>query len=150
MVEMQKSIDLDPNLVDAYYTFGITLWQQGEFPEAVKKLKKAIELKPDYAEAYYTLGTVLKQMNQLAPDAAAALREAIRLQPTFAGAHTTLAAVLRQMGDTVGCRVRSAVGRLAGQAKDRSAGRHVRNEFGKAHARRRRPGWRDFAVSHRH
>ncbi len=65
----KKSIDLDPTLVDAYYTFGITLWQQGEFPEAVKKLKKAIELKPDYAEAYYTLGTVLKQMNQL-PEAA--------------------------------------------------------------------------------
>ena len=40
IAEMQKSIDLDPNLVDAYYTFGITLWQQGEFPEAVKKLKK--------------------------------------------------------------------------------------------------------------
>ena len=77
----------------------MTLWQQGQFPEAVENLRAAIQAKPDYAEAYYTLGTVLNQQGQL-QDSATALREAVRLQPDFAGAHTTLAAVLRKLGDT--------------------------------------------------
>src|SRR5262249_10839926 len=84
-----------------YYTLGVTLWQQGDFPAAAEQLQQAIKIKPDYAEAYYTLGTVWKQMEKL-PEAAQALRQAIRLQPEFPGAHTNLPAVLRQMGDTSG------------------------------------------------
>jgi len=113
---MRKAIELDPTLVDAYYTLGITLWQQGEFPASVEQLRKAIALKPDYAEAHYTLGTVLKQMNQLA-EAAQALREAIRIQPGFAPAHTTLAAVLRQMGDTAGAQAESELGNTLAKEK---------------------------------
>ena len=125
---------------------GVTLWQQGEFAEAVEQLRKAVELKPDYAEAYYTMGSVLKQMNQL-PEAAQALREAIRLQPTFAGAHTTLAAVLRQMGDTAGAESERQFGDSLVKQKIGLARSDVCDEFRETHVECRRPGWRDFAVS---
>jgi tetratricopeptide (TPR) repeat protein len=108
-VEFRKAEELDPAQPDAHYTLGVTLWQQGDFSEAVTELRAAIHAKPDYAEAYYTLGTVLKQKGELQP-AAEALREAIRLQPDFAGAHTTLAAVLRQLGDSEGAAAESLAG----------------------------------------
>jgi tetratricopeptide (TPR) repeat protein len=100
---------LDPELADAHYTLGVTLWQQGDFPGAAEELRAAIRTKPDYAEAYYTLGSVLKQKGDLQPSADA-LREAIRLQPDFAGAHTNLAAVLRQLGDAEGAAAESRKG----------------------------------------
>jgi tetratricopeptide (TPR) repeat protein len=113
---LKEAIRLDPGLADAYYTYGVTLWQSGDFAASVERLQEAIHAKPDYAEAYYTLGTVFKQMGKL-PDAASALREAIRLQPDFAGAHTTLAAVLRQLGDTQGAAAESKTGAEISQQK---------------------------------
>ena len=107
---------MDPQLADAYYSLGVTLWQKGDFPAAAEQLQHAVQIKPDYAEAYYTLGTVLKQMDKL-PEAAQALREAIRLQPDFMGAHTTLAAVLRQMGDASGAEAESRVGEQLSKQK---------------------------------
>jgi tetratricopeptide (TPR) repeat protein len=116
IAELKRATALDPNLEDAYYTLGVTLWQTGEFPEAAEALRSAIRIKSDYAEAYYTLGTVLKQMNKL-PEAAVALREAIRLQPDFVGAHTTLAAVLRQSGDAAGAESESRAGQAISKQK---------------------------------
>jgi tetratricopeptide (TPR) repeat protein len=104
-------------LADVHYTLGVTLWQRGEFDEAVKELQSTIQLKPDYAEAQYTLGTVLKQQGKL-PEAAAALREAIRLQPDFAGAYTTLGAVLRQMGDAEGAAAATRTGVELGKQRN--------------------------------
>ena len=134
--------------MDAYYTLGVTLWQQGEFPAAVEQLRKAVELKPDYAEAYYTMGTVLKQMNQL-PEAAQALREAIRLQPEFAGAHTTLAAVLRQMGDTAGAESERQLGDTLVKQKIGLQGATFATNSGQTHAECRRSRWCNFAISQR-
>jgi tetratricopeptide (TPR) repeat protein len=108
---LRKATELDPELADAHYTLGMTLWQQGESVTAENELRAAIRAKPDYAEAYYTLGTVLKQQEKW-QDAAAALQETIRLQPYLAGAHTTLAAVLRAMGDAQGATEESRKGAL--------------------------------------
>ena len=116
ILELNRTIELDPKLPDPHYTLGVVLWQSGKFPEAEKELNQVVALKPDYAEAYYTLGTVYKQSDDL-PRAAEALRKAIQLQPDFAGAHTTLAAVLRQQGDTEGA---SAESKLAAQITERS------------------------------
>ncbi len=114
--EFRKAEELDPQQADVHYTLGVTLWQQGDFPEAADELRAAIHAKPDYAEAYYTLGSVLKQQGKL-EEAATALREAIRLQPDFAGAHTTLAAVLRQLGDSAGAAAESKAGMEIGKRK---------------------------------
>jgi tetratricopeptide (TPR) repeat protein len=117
IAEFQQAIQLDPQLADAYYSLGVTLWQKGDFPAAAEQLQQALKIKPDYAEAYYTLGTVLKQMDKL-PEAAQALREAIRLQPDFMGAHTTLAAVLRQMGDASGADAEKRIGERLSKQKN--------------------------------
>ena len=105
-----------PQLADAHYSLGVTLWQSGDFAGAAEELRQAIQVQPSYAEAYYTLGTVLKQMNQL-PEAADALRQAIRLDPDFAGAHTTLAGVLRQLGDSAGAAAEGKAGAEMTKAK---------------------------------
>ncbi|HKF25021.1 MAG TPA: tetratricopeptide repeat protein, partial [Candidatus Acidoferrum sp.] len=106
---------------DAYYTLGVTLWQQGNFDESTEELQQAIRARPGYAEAYYTLGSVLKQQGKL-PDAAAALREAIKIDPDFAGAHTNLAAVLRQMNDLEGA---AAESRTAAELMKRQTNRQA-------------------------
>jgi len=39
VAELRKASELDPDLPDAHYTLGVTLWQQGDFPSAAEELR---------------------------------------------------------------------------------------------------------------
>jgi len=116
IAEWKEALRLDPNLADAHYSLGVTLWQSSDFAGAAEQLQAVIKIQPDYAEAYYTLGTVYKQMKRY-QESAEALGKAIELEPDLAGAHTTLASVLRQLGDDAGADLQAKAGAQITQEK---------------------------------
>ena len=54
--DLDKAIELDPKLKNAYYGRGDVKYALGNFQDAIEDYNKAIELKPDYAKAYYGRG----------------------------------------------------------------------------------------------
>ena len=94
---------LNADIPEAYYTLGITAWQNGDFDEAAEAMRNAIQRKPNYAEAHYILGTALKQKGDLS-GAAKALEEAIRLNPETPGPFNTLAQIKQVQGDAEGAK----------------------------------------------
>ena len=57
---MPSAIELQPNLVQAYFNLGNVLRDQKKTDEAVVAYRKAIDLDPDYAEVFCNLGLVLR------------------------------------------------------------------------------------------
>jgi len=55
----RKTIDLKPDLAEAYSALGNTLRDQKKLEEAVTACRKAIDLKPNFAEAYNNLSIAL-------------------------------------------------------------------------------------------
>ncbi len=54
--DLDKAIELDPKLKNAYYGRGDVKYALGNFQDAIEDYNKAIELMPDYAKAYYGRG----------------------------------------------------------------------------------------------
>ena len=57
--EFQKSININPGFLIAYYEKGSVYKSIGDFDNATKMFKKSLELKPDFADAQYDYGTIL-------------------------------------------------------------------------------------------
>ncbi len=90
-------------MADAYFTLGVTLWQQGKPYEAIPKFRLATGLRPDYAEAHYILGTILKQTGQTF-EAVTEFQAAVAANPDYAEARRSLGTALRESGDLDGAR----------------------------------------------
>ena len=58
MADIDKVIELSPEMPVAYYNKGVILLQLQDYTSALKALNRAIELKPDFGEAYYNRGYV--------------------------------------------------------------------------------------------
>lgn len=54
----QAAIKADPKLWDAYYNWGLALFQSGDTPSAIKVWKDLLKQNPDYTRAIYNLGMV--------------------------------------------------------------------------------------------
>lgn len=54
----QAAIKADPKLWDAYYNWGLALFQSGDSPGALKVWKDLLRQKPDYTRALYNTGMV--------------------------------------------------------------------------------------------
>ena len=54
--DLDKAIELDPKLKNAYYGRGDVKYALGNFQDAIEDYNKAIELMTDYAKAYYGRG----------------------------------------------------------------------------------------------
>ena len=65
LIAIQKSVELDPQDVEAYNNLGNTLKELGRLKETEAIYKKAITLKPDYAEAYLNLCELLEKTNKI-------------------------------------------------------------------------------------
>jgi len=48
---LSKSIELDPNYVDAYYQIGLANLNKGDMEKAKESFKKVIEIAPDSEKA---------------------------------------------------------------------------------------------------
>ena len=58
---LQKAIEKNPGLAEAYNLQGVILFQEKNYPEAEAAYRKAIELKPSLYTAQLNLGAVLME-----------------------------------------------------------------------------------------
>ncbi|MDF2692554.1 MAG: hypothetical protein K0S65_937, partial [Labilithrix sp.] len=63
---IEKALQLDKLLADAYWQRGVLLHKEGALNDAVKDLKRALELKPSRHEAHATLADVYEAKNDTA------------------------------------------------------------------------------------
>ena len=54
--DFNKTINLNPNYVDAHNNRGVAYGEKGDFDRAIKDFNKVIELNPNYAEVYSNRG----------------------------------------------------------------------------------------------
>ena len=89
----RKALEINPNLVDAYYGMGFALENQGKYREAIEAYEKALEMMPKYAAARNNLGAVFARMGR-DKEAYSEISRAVRDDPSYADAHHNLGALL--------------------------------------------------------
>jgi protein O-mannosyl-transferase len=103
ITQLQKALELDPNLPDAPNNLGGALLQKGQAMQAVAHFQKALELKPDFPGAANNLAWVLATW----PDASCrngtrAVELALQVNQITGGGHLmalrTLAAAFAEAG----------------------------------------------------
>ena len=87
------AIKLNPGRSDAWYDYGVLLFQQRSFTEAEQALRRAVEIDPSYAEAHNNLGVIYEQQGRV-DDAAQEFRTAIADRPDFPLARFHLGRIL--------------------------------------------------------
>ena len=92
----RQSIELDPDLVEPTYNFGVISAMLEQNDEAIRAFERVIVLQPDFAEGHFGLGEVLSAAGRPA-EAVAAYETALSLKPDFADAAESLAAAQRQL-----------------------------------------------------
>ena len=73
----QEAVRLDPQLFEARYHLGATLWWAERPADALPALREAVRLRPDHAEARYYLARALQQQGDLAAAVSASCSRAI-------------------------------------------------------------------------
>lgn len=96
----RKTIEIHPNLSEAYYYYGkLELKQEhANVTDAVDKLRKAVALNPAFPEAHYELGKALAQAGE-PQEAIAELNKSIALKPGLAKPYYQLGLLYKKMGD---------------------------------------------------
>src|SRR6266566_1588982 len=61
---LEKAVNIDPNLGEAYLQLGILHSERGDFEQAIRDYKKAIEVDPPLGEAHYRLGSAYKRIGE--------------------------------------------------------------------------------------
>lgn len=84
---VNKALELDPNLADAYASKGLILMHSGEIREGLRCLQRAVELNPGYSHAYNLLGRALYSFGRI-PEALAAIDKSVDLDPVSMIAYT--------------------------------------------------------------
>jgi tetratricopeptide (TPR) repeat protein len=93
----RRALHLAPNMAEAHFYLGVSLYQQKKRPAAEVEFRRATELQPADAWAHYNLGQCLKEEGKRAL-AIDAFRAAARARPQFAEAHRDLGELLAQAG----------------------------------------------------
>ena len=92
-----KSLELEPNQVDARINLGTLLLERGDLTGALALFGEAKRLRPDDPLIHQQLGAAYFFLNQFA-NAERAYREAVRLEPEKAEPHASLGSVLGAQG----------------------------------------------------
>jgi tetratricopeptide (TPR) repeat protein len=80
-ITINKALELDPNLAEAYATAGfINTFHTWEWPSAESNFKKSIELNPGYATAHHWYATLLAIQGRN-DEAKAEMRRALEINP---------------------------------------------------------------------
>ncbi len=87
-----KAIAIYPSYGDAYGQLGLTLFREGNYPEALKNYQKSIEYKPNNALVYSNMGMIYFQNNDL-EQAKSVYQKAVSIDPRFVDARRNLGAV---------------------------------------------------------
>jgi tetratricopeptide (TPR) repeat protein len=103
---LQRAIELRPDIAEAHFFLGSTLMQNGDASAALEYFERAIELRPDYVEAHSKLCEGLERGNRI--EALAQAPE--RARQHCPGAHPALdvraAELLKRQDDIEGARAR--------------------------------------------
>lgn len=94
--EVNRALELDPDLADAYLARGMIFWtHRNGFPHerAIQEIKHAIELDPNLAEAHHQLGMIFNHVGLL-DKGEQELHTALQLEPTNIGVRYRIAATL--------------------------------------------------------
>lgn len=82
--EVNRALELDPDLADAFLARGMIYWtHRNGFPheQAIREIKHAVELDPDLAEAHHQLAMIFLHVGLL-EKAEQELQTALQLEPT--------------------------------------------------------------------
>ena len=91
--DLNKAIQISPQLTVAYYNRGTVYSDKGLYDKAIKDYTKVIEINPKYAEAYYDRG--------LAYDDKGLYDKAIELNSEYAEAYCVRGRVYRILGNCI-------------------------------------------------
>jgi tetratricopeptide (TPR) repeat protein len=94
---LERSLQLDPNLAEGEYQFGLLEGQQGNRQAAQEHWERAVALKPDHAPALFSLGTVYVEAGDL-PKAQSAFERSLAADPNNMKTEYNLALVLNKLG----------------------------------------------------
>ena len=97
IADLDKAIELDPNLAPAYMNLGTVKDKIKKYSEAVVDYNKAIERDPNYALAYMNRGIAKAELKEYS-EAIADLDKAIELDSKFALAHYARGITYRELG----------------------------------------------------
>jgi len=92
-----RTIELDPDMGDAYINLGRLVHEQGDAAEAARLYHLALSCSPNDPVAHYNLALALEDQ-QRPTGALSHYRRAISLDPAFADAHFNLARLLERLG----------------------------------------------------
>ena len=95
--EFKRTLDLNPNLVEARYEYAWFLSTMGRFEEAIAEAKRAVRLDPLSVPANLALGSVYHYAH-LDDQAIAQLLQTVELEPNDPRPHGFLAGIYDQMG----------------------------------------------------
>ena len=98
--EVNRALELDPDLADAYLARGIIYWtHRNGFPHerAIREIKHAVELDPNLAEAHHQLAMIFLHVGLL-DSAEQELHTALQLEPTNMGVRYRIAVTLLDEG----------------------------------------------------
>lgn len=94
--EVNRALELDPDLADAYLARGLIYWtHRNGFPHerAIREIKHAVELDPSLAEAHHWLGVIFLHVGLL-DRTEQELHAALQLEPTNMGVRYRIAVTL--------------------------------------------------------
>ncbi len=94
---IQKAIDKNPGLAEAYNLQGVILFQEKDFVGAEAQYRKAIELKPSLVQAQLNLGALFME-NGKWKEAFLPTNEAVKLQPDSSAGYLQRGIVLAALG----------------------------------------------------
>jgi predicted O-linked N-acetylglucosamine transferase (SPINDLY family) len=94
---LRKCIELKPDLADARYELGVSLYSLGRIDEAARSYEATLKIAPDHSRAMNDLGNILQGERRF-DDAMKRYLEAIRLAPGNAVAHSNLGNVMLRQG----------------------------------------------------
>jgi tetratricopeptide (TPR) repeat protein len=61
---LEKAVNIDPQLGEAYLQLGILHSERGDFEQAIRDYQKAIEVNPQLGEAHYRVGSAYKRIGE--------------------------------------------------------------------------------------
>ena len=96
---INRALDLDPGLGEAYASLGSLLHDQGDFERAEEALRTAIRYSPNYSTSYHWLSHMLVRFPARAPEALPYARRAMELDPNSAIILSNLAFSYLVLGD---------------------------------------------------
>jgi O-antigen ligase/Flp pilus assembly protein TadD len=92
--EWQKTIELDPQWVQAYNSLGLLYQKLGDANSAISSLMTAVDIEPDYASAHNNLGNVYLSKGEI-DKAIISYQRALSLAPGWATAKHNMDIALR-------------------------------------------------------